>query len=90
MEYFGGRHYFFRNRDQKKPTNAHQADHSMNVINGIRLGHNHSLRSITHMNSRWEYQTWLEGFEGSTTRFWNRANYFGNIFLLVIHLCPTS
>jgi hypothetical protein len=69
MEYFGGRHYFFRNRDQKKPTNAHQADHSMNVINGIRLGHNHSLRSITHMNSRWEYQTWLEGFEGSTTRF---------------------
>jgi hypothetical protein len=65
MEYYGGRHYYFRNKDPLIKNAPHQADHSLNVIKGIELGHDHYLRSEYHMQSRFEYQTWLENYEKS-------------------------
>ncbi len=65
MEYYGGRHYSFRNKDLTKINVSHQGDHSHNVIRGIKLAHDHSLRSKFHMENRLIYQIWLESFERS-------------------------
>jgi len=68
MEYYDGRHYFFRNKypvghPLHKENLPHQANHSVNTINGLLLGHNHELRSKEHMASRFEYQRWLCDYE---------------------------
>jgi hypothetical protein len=68
MEYYDGRHYFFRNKYPKdhklyKENLPHQANHSVNTINGILLGHDHILRTPEHMASRFQYQVWLERHE---------------------------
>jgi hypothetical protein len=65
MEYYGGRHYFFRNKDPLVKNLPHQGDHSLNVISGVELGHDHYFRSKYHMQSRLEYQTWLQNYERS-------------------------
>jgi hypothetical protein len=65
MEYYGGRHYYFRNKDPLIKNIPHQGDHSLNVIEGIMIGHNHCLRNQYHLQSRFEYQTWLENYERS-------------------------
>jgi hypothetical protein len=65
MEYYGGRHYYFRNKDSLIQNPPHQADHSLNLIKGIKLGHDHCLRDQSHMQSRFEYQRWLEDYERS-------------------------
>jgi hypothetical protein len=56
MEYYGNRHYYFRNKNPLKLIVPHQADHSGNLIEGIDLGHNHELRSDSHQTSRFAYQ----------------------------------
>ena len=63
MEYYGGRHYFFRNKDPAKINVPHQGDHSLNIIEGIKIGHDHSLRDGSHLKSRLIYQIWLESYE---------------------------
>jgi hypothetical protein len=65
MEYYGGRHYYFRNKNPIIKNVPHQGDHSLNIIEGIELGHDHQLRSQYHMQSRFRYQTWLENYERS-------------------------
>jgi hypothetical protein len=65
MEYYGEKHYYFRNKNGLKNNLSHQADHSVNVIKGIRLGHDHTLRTKKHMDSRFIYQTWLQNYEKS-------------------------
>ena len=65
MEYYGNRHYYFRSKNLEKTNVAHIGDHSLNIIQGIKLGHDHKLRSKEHMESRLVYQTWLERYENS-------------------------
>ena len=65
MEYYGNRHYYFRNKNPLKFIVPHQGDHSENLIEGIDLGHNHELRSDSHQASRFAYQTWLQNYEQS-------------------------
>jgi hypothetical protein len=65
MEYYGGRHYFYKNKDPLVINVPHQGDHSLNIIEGVELGHNHFLRSEIHMKSRFAYQYWLQNFENS-------------------------
>jgi len=65
MEYFAGRDYCFRNKDTKKINISNQPNFFSNVIDGIELGHDHSLRSKYHLESRSIYQTWLVNFERS-------------------------
>lgn len=65
MEYHGGRHYFYRNKNLLVINIPHQGDHSLNTIEGVELGHNHLLRSESHMKSRFAYQYWLQNFENS-------------------------
>lgn len=67
MEYYGNKHYFYRNRILNKQNVPHIGDHSPNLIQGIKLGHDHLLRSEDHMKNRLIYQTWLENFEKSLT-----------------------
>ena len=68
MEYYGGKHYYYRNKDPKIQNVPHQGDHSLNTIEGIELGHDNSLRSQCHLQSRFEYQTWLENYERSLSQ----------------------
>jgi len=68
MEYYGDRHYYYRNKDPLVKNIPHQGDHSLNVIEGITIGHNHFLRHQYHLQSRFEYQTWLENYERSLPR----------------------
>jgi hypothetical protein len=65
MEYYGDKHYYFRNKYGLKDNLSHQADHSVNTIKGIRLGHDHTLRTKNYMDSRFIYQTWLQNYEKS-------------------------
>ena len=65
MTYHDGRHYYFRNKNIRRHTIPHQGNHAPNLIKGLRIGHNHILRSIHHMESRLIYQTWLVKFESS-------------------------
>jgi hypothetical protein len=68
MEYFAGRHYCFRNKNTKKTNIYNQPDFFSKVIRGIELGHDHSLRSKYHLESRSIYQTWLVNFERSLSQ----------------------
>jgi hypothetical protein len=68
MEYYAGRHYFFRNKypvdhPLHKINLPHQAAHNVNLIEGISLAHDHSLRSKHHMSGRHVYQIWLSNYE---------------------------
>lgn len=66
MEYYAGRHYCFRNKDIKKTNISNQSESTSRVIHGIELGHNHSLRSEYHLESRSIYQTWASEFRNIT------------------------
>jgi hypothetical protein len=68
MEYYSGRHYCFRNKDVKKTNISNQSESTSTVIQGIELGHDHSLRSKHHLESRSIYQTWLVNFERSLSQ----------------------
>jgi hypothetical protein len=61
MEYFAGRHYCFR----KKKTKETSIPTQYKIIEGIEIGHDHSLRSEHHLKGRSMYQTWLVNFERS-------------------------
>jgi hypothetical protein len=68
MEYYAGKHYYFRNKypadhPLHKENLIHQASHKINLINGIQIGHDHELRSKQHMDSRFIYQVWLTKHE---------------------------
>jgi hypothetical protein len=68
MEYYAGRHYFFRNKyppghTLHKTNLPHQAAHNVNLIEGVTLAHDHLLRSKHHMSGRHEYQIWLSNYE---------------------------
>ena len=63
MEYYGRKHYNFRNKDHNKINIPHEGDHSCNLIEGITIGHDYTLRSQYYMKGRRYYQTWLENFE---------------------------
>lgn len=65
IEYYGNRHYYYRNKNPLKIVVPHQADHSGNLIEGLNFGHNYELRSDSHQNSRFYYQTWLQNYEQS-------------------------
>ena len=68
MEYYAGRHYYFRNKDMNKNNIPDQCDFVSRVIEGIELGHDHSLRSKYHLEGRLMYQTWLVDFERSLSK----------------------
>jgi hypothetical protein len=68
MEYYAGRHYCFRNKDLNKNNIPNQPDFVSRVIEGIVLGHDHSLRSKYHLEGRSMYQTWLVNFERSLSK----------------------
>ena len=65
MEYYGNRHYFYRNKVPNKTNVPHMGDHTNNIVQGIKLGHDHNLRSRDHMDNRFIYQSWLQNFEKS-------------------------
>jgi hypothetical protein len=65
MEYYAGRHYCFRTKEDKNTNFSGQSDLISKVIEGIGLGHDHSLRSKYHLQSRSIYQRWLVDFERS-------------------------
>lgn len=65
MEYYDGRHYFFRNRLGNRIALQHQANHQPNLIEGITIGHDNLLRSKDHLSSRFTYQVWLTEYEKS-------------------------
>jgi SAM-dependent methyltransferase len=69
MTYYGGKHYLFRNKDLNISNFPHQADHSLNLIEGIILGHDHKLRSNEHNESRFAYQTWLVNYEACLSMY---------------------
>jgi hypothetical protein len=66
MEYYAGRHYCFRSKEQKNTNISGQSDLiSKFNLESIKLGHDHSLRSKYHLQSRSIYQRWLVDFERS-------------------------
>jgi len=65
MEYHAGRHYCFRNKEDKETNISGQSDLISKVIEGIKVGHDHSLRSKYHLQSRSIYQRWFVDFERS-------------------------
>lgn len=69
MEYYAGRHYCFRNKDISKTNISTQSEFISKIIDGITLGHDHSLRSKYHLEGRSVYQTWLVNFERSLSQW---------------------
>jgi hypothetical protein len=64
MHYIQGRQFIFRHKDPSRINTVWEGSYGADLIEGIRLGHDHRLRSKSHMNGRFVYAKWLVDFEG--------------------------
>jgi hypothetical protein len=64
MHYIQGRHFVFRHKDPSRIGTVWEGSYGADLIEGIRLGHDHRLRSKQHMDGRFVYAKWLVDFEG--------------------------
>lgn len=62
MEY-NMKHYYFRNKDPRSSLHYQETNAAVKIVAGMKLGHDHSLRTDQHLRRRHGYQKWLVNFE---------------------------
>lgn len=62
MEY-NMKHYYFRNKDPRSSLHYQETNAAVKIVAGMKLGHDHSLRTAEHLRRRHGYQKWLVNFE---------------------------
>ena len=56
-------HYNFRNKHPSSSLHYQETNAAVKIVQGLKLGHDHVLRTDKHLDKRREYQRWLVEFE---------------------------
>lgn len=73
MEY-NGTHYYFRHKHPSSSLHYQETNCAVKIVNGIKLGHDHVLRTDKHLDKRRAYQRWLVDFEQKKLREYMHKN----------------
>lgn len=73
MEY-NGTHYNFRHKHPSSSLHYQETNCAVKIVEGLKLGHDHVLRTDMHLDKRREYQRWLVDFEQKKLREYIHKN----------------